>query len=133
MYIYLANHHDAIIFIDRKGIVTVSNMGAGTLTVNGKDYSITNGGASPAIEIDNATKIKAAFTTSDGIRYTVVSPRMDKGILSSRPDPYVTILLQRIKIDELEKGLEDANERIRRLEGMHERRALNGIFNFKEV
>lgn len=133
MYIYLANHHEALIFNDRRGIVTVSNAADGILTVNGTDYEISNGGRCPAIEAKSTAKIKAAFTTSDGIRYTVIDPRTDKGILSSRPDPYVMILLQRIKIDELEKGLEASNERIRKLEGMHERRALNGIFKFKEV
>lgn len=127
MYIYLANHHEALIFNDRRGIVTVSNSAGGILTVNGTDYEISNGGASPAIETKSTAKNKAAFTTSDGIRYTVIDPRTDKGILSSRPDPYVMILLQRIKIDELEKGLEAANERIRILEGMNKPRALNGV------
>ena len=127
MYIYLANHHEALIFNDRRGIVTVSNAAGGILTVNGTDYEISNGGASPAIETKSTAKNKAAFTTSDGIRYTVIDPRTDKGILSSRPDPYVMILLQRIKIDELEKGLEAANERIRILEGMNKPRALNGV------
>ena len=140
MYIYLANHHEALVFNDKCDIVTVSNDKGGTLTVCGKDYEIENGGAVPYVKIENMPNVKTAFTainavfiTREGIRYTVIAPRVEKSVLVSRPDPYAMILTQHIQIDELEKALEETNERIRKLEGMHTRRALNGIFKFKEA
>lgn len=133
MYIYLTNHHEAMVFNDRRDTVTVSTELDGTLTVNGKNYPITHGGSCPAVESEGSCAVKAAFTTSDGICYTVIAPRAEKGAIMSRPDPYATILTQRILIDELEKGLETANERIRKLEGQMKPRALNFMFkNQKE-
>lgn len=133
MYIYLANHHEALAIDDRKNKVSVSDGRGGVLAVGGREYEVQDGCDEVVIDLENTLNVKAAFTTEDGVRYTIIAPRVERKKLVSRPDPYAYILLQRIQIDELEKSLESANERIRKLEGMHQRRALNGIFKFKEV
>lgn len=127
MHIYLTNHHEAIIQFDNTSTVTIDGHDRGTLTVNGKNYPISNGGSPPALGIGFAPNVKAAFTTPDGIIYNVISPRIERGKLASKPDPYAVIIEQRIMIDKLEKELENALERIRILEGMMKPRALNGI------
>lgn len=128
MRIYLANRHEALILNDHVDSVAVSTSVDGTLVVGGNTYPITNGGAIPVIEPQNVAQIKAAFITADGVTYTVISPRVERGVLMSKPDPYSYILTQRIHIDKLEKSLEAATERIRKLEGLHTPKALNGIF-----
>lgn len=133
MHIYLTNHHEALIHNDNLPAVTIDGSDHGTLTVNGKNYPISNGGPPPALGIGFAPNVKAAFTTPDGITYNVISPRIEHGKLASKPDPYAVIIEQRILIDKLEKELENATERIRILEGKMKPRALNGIiFRNKE-
>lgn len=131
MHIYLTNHHEALIYNDNLPTVTIDGSDRGTLTVNGKNYPISNGGPPPTLGIGYAPNVKAAFTTQDGISYKVISPRIEQGKLASKPDPYTAIIAQRILIDKLEKDLEKSNERIRVLEGKLEHRALNGII-FKQ-
>lgn len=133
MYIYLTNHHEALIHSDNAPTVTIDGHDRGTLTVNGKNYPISNGCSPPALGIGFAPNVKAAFTTPDGITYNVIYPRIERGVLASKPDPYTVIIAQRILIDKLEKELEKSNERIRAIEGKLEHRALNGIiFRQKE-
>lgn len=127
MHIYLTNHHEALIHNDNLPAVNIDGSDRGNLTVNGKNYPISNGGPPPALEIKDAPSVKAAFTTPGGITYNVISPRIERGKLASKPDPYTVIIEQRILIDKLEKELEKTNERIRVLEGKLEHRALNGI------
>ena len=127
MRIYLANHHEALVFHDQSDRVTITPAVDGILTVGGVSYGITDGGFAPAIIPENAPKTTAVFTTSGGIRYTVIAPRVDKGVLTSRPDPYSYILNLRMMVDRLEKDLEQAKKELRKHRGKEEHRALNGI------
>lgn len=110
MRIILMNHHEAIVVKDGKDTVTVSPARDGVLTVCGRDYGIKNGGKKPAVEPNTNPSVKACFTTDRGIRYTILSPRVDKHGFYSRLDPYEQIMKQRIMIDKLEKSIENINE-----------------------
>lgn len=133
MKIHLLLEHEAIIQSTTTPSVTIYGSDRGTLTVNGIDYPISNGGSPPALGIGFAPNVKATFTTPNGIAYKVISPRIERGVLASKPDPYTVIIAQRILIDKLEKEMEKVNERVRILEGKLEHRALNGIiFRKKE-
>lgn len=127
MKIYLANHHEALVVNDQSDRVTITPATDGILTVGGVNYGITDGGFAPAITPENAPKTTAVFTTSGGIRYTVIAPRVDKGVLTSRPDPYSYILTMRMMVDRLEKELEQTKKDLRKHRGKEEHRALNGI------
>ena len=127
MKIYLANNHEALIINDQSDRVTITPAVDGILTVGGVNYGITDGGDAPAITPENAPKTTAVFTTSGGIRYTVIAPRVDKGVLTSRPDPYSYILNLRMAVDRLEKKLEQTEKELRKHRGKEEHRALNGI------
>ena len=128
MKIYLANHHEALVVNDQSDRVTITPATDGILTVGGVNYGITDGGDVPAITPENAPKTTAVITTSGGIRYTVIAPRVDKGVLTSRPDPYSYILTMRMMVDRLEKELEQTKKELRKHRGKEEHRALNGIF-----
>ena len=132
MKIYLANHHEALVINDQSDRVTITPATDGILTVGGVNYGITDGGFAPAITPENAPKTTAVFTASGGIRYTVIAPRVDKGVLTSRPDPYSYILNLRMAVDRLEKELEQAKKELRKHRGKEEHRALNSIFGTKK-
>lgn len=117
MKIILMNHHEALILDDREKAVTVEPMTDGTLTVNGKDYAVSHGGDAPAFDEVESPTAKAAFTTAVGIRYTVLSPRIEKGVLVSRLDPWASAIKHRLMIDGLEKELEAARAEHRELSG----------------
>ena len=127
MKIYLANHHEALVVNDQSDRVTITPAVDGILTVGGVNYGITDGGSAPAITTENAHKTTAVFTTSGGIRYTVIAPRVDKGVLASRPDPYSYILNLRMMVDRLEKELDQTKKELRKHRGKEEHRALNSI------
>lgn len=128
MHIYLTNRHEALVVNDQSECVTVTPATDGILTVGGVSYRITNGGEIPQIRAANSHKINAVFSTSDDILYTVISPRIDGGMLTSRPDPYAYIVDLRIHIDQLEKELEYTRKELRQHRGKEEHRALNAIF-----
>jgi hypothetical protein len=132
MRIYLANHHEAIVTDDGSHLVTITPAVDGILTVGGVSYDITDGEDVPAITPENAPKTTAVFTASGGIRYTVIAPRVDKGVLTSRPDPYSYILNLRMMVDRLEKDLEQTKKELRKHRGKEEHRALNSIFGKKK-
>lgn len=132
MRIYLANQHEAIVTDDGSPRVTTIPAVDGILTVGGVSYGITDGGDIPAITPENAPKTTAVFTVSGGIRYTVIAPRVDKGVLTSRPDPYSYILNLRMMVDRLEKDLEQTKKELRKHRGKEEHRALNSIFGKKK-
>lgn len=132
MKIYLANHHEALVINDQSDRVTITPAVDGILTVGGVSYPITNGGEIPVINPANAPKTTAAFTESGGIRYTVIAPRVDKGVLTSRPDPYSYILNLRMMVDRLEKELEQTKKELRKHRGKEKRRALNSILGTKK-
>lgn len=112
MNLLLLNRHEALAVMDGKDTVTVSHACDGVLTVCGRDYKIKHGGKMPAIEPNTNPSVKACFTTARGIRYTILSPRVDKHGFYSRLDPYEQIMKQRIMIDELEKGIENLTEEL---------------------
>ncbi|MBP3667756.1 MAG: hypothetical protein J6K29_12000 [Clostridia bacterium] len=128
MHIYLANHHEALVINDQSDRVTITPATYGILTVGGVSYGITDGGDAPAIYPENAPHTTAVFTASGGIRYTVIAPRVDKGMLTSRPDPYAYILDLRMMVDRLEKELEQTKKELSKHRGKEERRALNSFF-----
>lgn len=132
MHIYLANHHQALVVDDQSDRVTITPSTYGILTVGGVSYGITDGGDIPAINPANAPRTTAVFTASGGIRYTVIAPRVDKGVLTSRPDPYSYILDLRMMVDRLEKELEQTKKELRKHRGKEEHRALNSIFGKKK-
>lgn len=127
MKIYLASHYEALVVNDQSDRVTITPATDGILTVGGVNYGITDGGFAPTITPENAPKTTAVFTVSGGIRYTVIAPRVDKGVLTSRPDPYSYILNLRMAVDRLEKELEQTKKELRKHRGKEEHRALNGI------
>lgn len=127
MRIYLTNHHEALVMNDQSDLVTITPAADGILTVGGVSYAIEDGGDAPAIIPENAPNTTAVFTANGGIRYTVIAPRVDKGVLTSRPDPYSYILTMRMMVDRLEKELEQTKKELRKHRGKEEHRALNGI------
>lgn len=112
MELILLNRHEAIAVIDGKDTVNVSPICDGVLTVCGRDYKITNGEKMPGIEPNTNPSVRACFTTDRGIRYTILSPRVDKHGFYSRLDPYEQIMKQRLMIDELEKKIETLTEEL---------------------
>lgn len=133
MYIKLLNHHEAIIIKDNNTYITVMPPVNGTLTVCSKNYPANHGGESPKLEVAKATSVRAVYTTESGIVYQIISPCVERGELVTSIDPYAYAVQSCLRIDELEKGLEAVNERIRRLEGRLSRRALNRAIKIKEI
>ena len=112
MELILLNRHEALAVMDGKDTVAVSPACNGTLTVFGRDYKIKHGGKMPDIEPNTNPSVKACFTTERGIRYTILSPRVDKHGFYSRLDPYEHIARQRLMIDEVEKQMENLTEQV---------------------
>lgn len=110
MNLILLNRHEALAVRDGKSTVTVLPPCDGTLTVSGQAYKITHGERMPEVEQGTNPSVKACFTTERGIRYTILSPRVDKHGFYSRLDPYEHIMRQRLMIDELEKRIENLTE-----------------------
>lgn len=117
MKIILMNHHEALILDDHQKTVTVEPETDGVLTVNGKAYAVSHGGAAPVFDKAESPTARAAFTTTAGIGYTVLSPRIEKQRLVSRLDPYACAIKYRLMIDRLEKELEAARAEHRKLSG----------------
>lgn len=115
MRILLLNQHEAIIIDDKTDVVTVEPHVNGVLTVNGTDYPIRDGGIPPVPEDRN--NVRAAFTTEDGITFTVLHPRIYKGMLTTCFDPYSYAIESRIHIDQLEKALEKTRQELAELRG----------------
>ena len=125
MKIILLNRHEAVAIDDESRSVTVEPSITGILTVNGVDYPIQDGVTAPVLE--DRTKPKAAFTTVDGITFTILSPRIYKGVLTTRLDPYTYAIESRLHIDRLEKELEKTREELRQFRGSVTFDALKGI------
>lgn len=86
MIIHLLLNHAALIEDDRKPTVTVSPPYAGTLTVEGIDYTIAPEGT-PTPRISGVIGyVKAYYTDSLGIRYPVVNPHIKNETVCSMVD-----------------------------------------------
>ena len=112
MKLILLNRHEAMAVKDGKSTVTLLPPCNGILTVNGQDYDIKHRGEMPILEPNTNPSVKACFTTEQGIRYTILSPKIDKHGFYSRIDPYEHIARQRLMIDEVEKQIENLNEQL---------------------
>ena len=86
MTINLLLNHTALIEDDRKPTVTVSPPYAGTLTVEGIDYPIDPAGT-PTPRITGVIGyVKAYYTDSLGIRYTIINPHIKNETVCSMVD-----------------------------------------------
>lgn len=86
MIIRLLLNHTALIEDDRKPTVTVSPPYAGTLSVEGNDYSIAPEGT-PTPRISGVIGyVKAYYTDSLGIRYPVINPHIKNETVCSMVD-----------------------------------------------
>lgn len=86
MKIHLLLNHTALIEDDRKPTVTVSPPYAGTLTVEGAEYPIDPEGT-PTPRISGVIGyVKAYYTDSLGIRYTVINPHIKNETVCSMVD-----------------------------------------------
>lgn len=112
MKLILLNRHEAMAVRDGKDKVNILPPCGGVLTAGGQDYKIKHGGKMPDIEPNTNPSVKACFTTDRGIRYTILSPRVDKHGFYSRLDPYEHIARQRLMIDEVEKQMESLTEQV---------------------
>lgn len=115
MKILLLNQHEAVIIDDQADVVTVEPHVNGVLTVNGVNYPIEDGGISPVLEDRNT--VRAVFTTEGGITFTVLYPRIYKGMLTTCFDPYAYAVESRLHIDRLEKELEKTRQELAELRG----------------
>ena len=115
MKIILLNQHESVVIDDHSDVVTVEPHVNGVLTVNGTDHPIQDGGNTPVLEDRNT--VRAAFTTEDGITFTVLHPRIYKGMLTTCFDPYTYAIESRLHIDRLEKELEKTRQELAKLQG----------------
>jgi hypothetical protein len=115
MKIVLLNHHEAIVIDDGSEVVTIDPEVSGTLVINGVKTKLSPGDRTPTF--DDRNNASAAFVTDAGITFKILSPRIYKGVLTTRLDPYAVVLEYRLLIDGLEKELEEAREDISKLRG----------------
>ena len=106
MKIYLLNDHEAVVVNDHGDTVCVDPAVGGVLVVNGQEYPIEVGGAAPDLGGETSAHVKAVFVKEGGVVYTVIAPRLYKGVLASHPDPYAYAIECRLHLDRVEKELE---------------------------
>lgn len=131
MIIYLLNNHEAILVNDNKEYITVTPKNIGILSIDGQAFTVGSADT-PTPRIEGVGDVHATFTTADGIRYNVVSPRLENGIPVSRVDPFAGYIEARMYISRLEIKLEDTAEELRRLIGSIRHDALGFIINNEE-
>ena len=115
MKILLLHGHKAVVIDDGENVVSVEPKTDGTLVLGGETFPIKNGEESPTF--GEKSQVNAVFIVESGIEYEVLSPRVYKGVLTTRLDPYAAVLEQRLHIDRLENELELAREEISKLRG----------------
>lgn len=125
MKIYLLNNHEAVVVNDHGDTVCVDPAVGGMLVVNGQEYPIEVGGNAPNLGGETAAHVKAAFVKEGGVVYTVIAPRLYKGVLTSRPDPYAYAIECRLHIDRVERELEAAREELRHHIGTDRKAAMD--------
>lgn len=125
MKIYLLNNHEAVVVNDHRETVSVEPTVDGTLVVSGKEYPIKAGGDAPDLGGETAAHIKAAFVKDGGVVYTVIAPRLYKGVLTSHPDPYAYSIECRLHLDRVEKELEAVREELRARVGYDRKAAID--------
>ena len=125
MKIYLLNNHEAMVINDHRKTVSVEPAVDGTLIVSGKEYPIKVGGDAPDLGGETAAHIKAAFVKDGGVVYTVIAPRLYKGVLTTHLDPYAYAIECRLRVDLVEKELEKVREELRHHIGEERKAAMD--------
>ena len=115
MKIVLLNHHEAVVIDDGSEVVTIEPEVSGTLVINGVKTKLSPGDRTPTF--DDRANASAVFITDAGISFKILSPRIYKGVLTTRLDPNAVVLEYRLHLDRLEKELEQAREEISKLRG----------------
>lgn len=106
MKIYLLNNHEAVVVNDHKDtVITVPAVG-GTLTVEGMGHAIALEQTHAPVYPDLHGHVRASFTNEGGIRYKIIRPRVDNGVLYSAVDYVNGYMELRLLIDRQAREIE---------------------------
>lgn len=106
MKIYLLMDHTALLVNDHKDTVRIEPACSGILEIEGTSYKIENGGVAPYRK-DLIGHVHVIFTTQSGQRYIGIRPHMDAGVAVSHIDYAAAYVPLRLKLDELERQVDE--------------------------
>ena len=106
MKLHLLITHQAIAVNDKSPIVTVEPVVDGVLVVNGREHAVTSGRTETPRMSEPSGMVKAYFQDKRGIRYGVITPRVDQGNLYTAVDFAGGYVEMRLLIDRQAREIE---------------------------
>ena len=123
MKIYLLMDHTALLVNDHKDTVRIEPVCTGLLEIEGKAFPLENGSLTPKLP-DLIGHVRVIFTTNTGARYVGICPHMDAGVAVSRIDYAAAYVPMRLKIDELERQVDNLARQLHEVSAQNKRDAL---------
>ena len=117
MKIYLMNNHEAVVVNDHGETVCVEPAVDGVLVVNGRAYAVTSGRTETPRMSEPGGIVKAYFQDKRGIRYGVITPRVDQGNLYTAVDFAGGYVDMRLLIDRQAREIERLTRELLDLRG----------------
>ena len=124
MKIYLLNNHEAVVVNDHKDTVITEPAVGGTLTVEGMRRAIASEQTLAPVYPELRGHVRASFTNEGGIRYKIIRPRVDNGVLYSAVDYVNGYMELRLLIDRQAREIERLTRELLDLRGQIEPDAL---------
>ena len=117
MKLHLLTTHRAIAVNDNAPVVSVEPAVDGVLVVNGREYAVTSGKTETPIMPETSGMVKAYFRDKRGIRYGVITPRVDHGNLYTAVDFSGGYVEKRLLIDNQAREIERLTRELLDLRG----------------
>lgn len=124
MKIHLLNNHEAVVVNDRKDTVITEPAVGGTLTVEGMRCAIVSEQTHAPVYPELRGHVRASFINENGIRYKIIRPCIDNGVLYSAVDYVNGYMELRLLIDRQAREIERLTRELLDLRGQIEPDAL---------
>ena len=130
MKLYLFNNHDAVAIEDHAGTITVVPDKGGVMSIDGQRFEV-KGTGSPVPRVEGVGRVFATYTTTDGVRYQILAPRLAAGVPITSAMPMEAYVMVRVHVDKLERTIEDVRAELLAFKGQIKHDALG--FMMSEV
>lgn len=132
MKLYLFNNHDAVAIDDHAETITVVPDKGGVMSIEGQRFEV-EGTGSPVPRVEGVGRVFATYTTTDGIRYQILAPRLAAGVPITSAMPMEAYVMVRVHVDKLERTIEDVRAELLAFKGQIKHDALGFMMTETEA
>ena len=132
MKLYLFNNHDAVAIEDHAETITVVPDKGGVMSIDGQRFEV-KGTGSPVPRAEGVGRVFATYTTTEGVRYQILAPRLAAGVPITSAMPMETYVMVRVHVDKLEHEIEDIRADLLAFKGQIKHDALGFMMSETET